>query len=182
MRKSKRIDITLENITLETKRLILRQWRESDFEAYAEICADPQVMQYLSPKPFSRVDSWRHMAFLTGHWQLKGFGHWAVEEKSTGRCIGRIGFLQPEGWPGFEIGWTLARDCWGKGYATEGAKKALDYAFYELNQEEVISIIHPNNEPSKRVAARLGERHLRNIEILGVNVEIWGMRLGAVNN
>ena len=93
-----------------------------------------------------------------GHWQMRGYGHWAVEEKASGRMIGRIGFLNPEGWPGFEIGWTLASHAWGKGYATEGGKRALAYAFKELDQRHVISLIHPDNKPSMRVAERLGEK------------------------
>jgi RimJ/RimL family protein N-acetyltransferase len=162
-------------IELETERLLLRQWRETDVEAYAQICADPLVMQYLTGKSLGRLESWRHIAFLIGHWQLKGFGHWAVEEKSTGNVIGRLGFLQPDDWPGFEIGWTLAKDSWGKGYATEGGNKALEHAFKTLKKEQVISIIHPQNEASKRVAVRLGESHQKDTEVMGIKVQIWGM-------
>ena len=144
---------------LETDRLKLRMWRESDLDDYAALTADPLVMRYLQPgkPPFTRADAWRSIAFFMGHWQMRGYGHWAVEEKSSGRMIGRIGFLQPEGWPGFEIGWTLARDSWGKGYATEGGRRALDYAFKDLDQPHVISLIHPDNAPSIKVAERLGE-------------------------
>ena len=121
---------------LETERLKLRMWRESDLDDYAELTADPLVMRYLQPgkPPFTRADAWRSIAFFMGHWQMRGYGHWAVEEKASGRMIGRIGFLNPEGWPGFEIGWTLARHAWGKGYATEGGRRALDYAFKDLDQ------------------------------------------------
>jgi RimJ/RimL family protein N-acetyltransferase len=85
-------------IELETERLIMRMWREDDFEAYARICADPEVMRYLNKdsKPLTRLESWRHMAFLIGHWHLRGYGHWAVVEKSSGNLVGRIGFLYPE--------------------------------------------------------------------------------------
>ena len=144
---------------LETERLKLRMWRESDLDDYAALTADPLVMRYLQPgrPPFTRADAWRSIAFFMGHWQMRGYGHWAVEEKASGRMIGRIGFLNPEGWPGFEIGWTLARDVWGKGYATEGGRRALDYAFKDLDQPHVISLIHPDNTPSIKVAERLGE-------------------------
>ena len=143
---------------LETDRLKLRMWRESDIDAYADICADPLVMRYLGAgKTMTRHEAWRSMAFFIGHWQLRGYSHWAVEEKATGAMIGRIGFLNPEGWPGFEIGWTLARHAWGKGYATEGAKAALQYAFGSLDQRHVISLIHPGNTPSMKVAERIGE-------------------------
>jgi len=127
---------------LETDRLKLRMWRESDLDPYADMCADPLVMRYLGPgKVMTRPESWRSMAVFIGHWHMRGYSHWAVEEKATQKMIGRIGFLNPEGWPGFEIGWTLARHAWGKGYATEGAKVALQYAFKELDQRHVISLI-----------------------------------------
>ena len=162
-------------LTLETERLILRQWREDDFESYAAICADPEVMRYLGGKPFTRLEAWRHMAFLIGHWQLRGYGHWAVEEKATGRVIGRLGFLNPEGWPGFEVGWTLARDSWGKGYASEGARHALRHAFTEMGRRRVISLIHPENRASIKVAERMGEKPEGETEILGIPVIIYGI-------
>lgn len=162
-------------IQLETDRLLLRQWRAEDFEPYSEICADPDVMRYLGAKTLSRAECWRHMAFLIGHWELLGYGHFAVEEKSTGHFIGRIGFLNPEGWPGFEIGWTLARSAWGKGYATEGARCALEYAFDDLDKDHVISLIHPENEASMRVATRLGESREGATEINGIPVVIFGI-------
>lgn len=155
-------------------------WRADDFEAYARVCADPDVMRYLGGKPFSRLEAWRHMAFLVGHWHLLGYGHWAVEERGSGSFVGRIGFLNPEGWPGFEIGWTLGREFWGKGYATEGARRALRYAFTELGKEHVISIIHPENQASIRVAERLGETledriefHDREVLIYGISRDAW---------
>ena len=160
---------------LETDRLILRMWRNEDFAAYEKMCADPEIMKYLGGRTFDRLEAWRHMAFLVGHWQLLGFGHWAVEEKESGKFIGRLGFLNPEGWPGFEIGWTLAREAWGKGYATEGARSALDYAFHDLNKDHVISLIHPENKNSIRVAERLGETLEGQTELLGHDVLIYGI-------
>ena len=162
-------------LTLETERLILRQWREADFEPYAEICADPEVMRYLGGKPFTRLEAWRHLAYLIGHWQLRGYGHWAVEERSSGKMIGRLGFFNPEGWPGFEIGWTLSRESWGKGYATEGARRALHHAFTEMGRDHVISLIHPENKASIRVAERLGEKVEGKTEIVGIDVLIYGI-------
>ena len=82
---------------------------------------------------------------------------WAVEERASGAFIGRIGLYNPEGWPGLECIWTLARGAWGKGYATEGARRALAYAFTELDEARVISLIRPENTRSVRVAERLGE-------------------------
>ena len=165
----------MNEVILETDRLILRMFRESDFEAYARLCADPEVMRFLGGKTFDRIEAWRNMASIIGHWHLRGYGHWAVEEKASGKLAGRIGFLNPEGWPGFELGWTLAREFWGRGYATEGAQSALKYGFYELNREHIISLIHPENKASIRVAERLGERLEGKTELLGTEVLIYGM-------
>jgi RimJ/RimL family protein N-acetyltransferase len=162
-------------VTLETERLTLRMWREDDFEDYAHICADADVMRYLGGKPLTRHEAWRHMAFLIGHWHLLGYGHWAVEEKASGRVIGRLGFLNPEGWPGFEIGWTLGRESWGKGYASEAAQRALRYAFTEMNREHVISLIHPDNKASIKVAERLGETLEGRMELFDHEVLIYGI-------
>jgi RimJ/RimL family protein N-acetyltransferase len=165
----------MTEIVLETERLLLRMWREDDLEEYAKICADPEVMRFIGGKTFSLTESWRHMAFMIGHWQLRGYGHWVVEEKSSGRLLGRLGFLNPAGWPGFEIGWTLGREYWGKGYATEGARRALDYGFTELDRDHVISCIHPDNAASIRVAERLGEKLEGESEILGIPVLVYGV-------
>jgi RimJ/RimL family protein N-acetyltransferase len=165
----------LDNILLETDRLLLRMWRNDDFDAYAKMCADPDVMRYLGGKTFDQLEAWRHMAFLIGHWELRGYGHWAVEEKATGEFVGRIGFLNPVGWPAFEIGWTLGRQFWGKGYATEGARRALTYAFNELDKAHVISLIHPDNKGSIRVAEHLGEKLEGTTELLGHDVLIYGI-------
>ncbi|HJQ34364.1 MAG TPA: GNAT family N-acetyltransferase [Pyrinomonadaceae bacterium] len=163
-------------ITLKTERLVLRMLREDDFEQYAAIVADPEVARHLSDgKPLSRADAWRQMAFVVGHWQLRGYGMWAVEEAATGRLAGRIGFLNPEGWPGFELGWTLAPEFWGRGYATEGARRALEYAFTEMGREHVISLIRPDNLPSIRVAERLGERLEGSAQIFGAEARVYGI-------
>ncbi len=162
-------------IQLETERLLLRQWRLDDFDTYEKMCTDEEIMRYIGGKTFNRIEAWRHMAYHVGHWELLGYGHFAVEEKASGRFIGRIGFLNPAGWPAFEIGWTLARDSWGKGYAIEGARRALDFAFKELDKPHVISLIHPENKASIRVAERLGETVEGKTEVLGIPVLIYGI-------
>jgi len=166
----------MKEVQLETERLLLRMWREeTDFEPFAEMCADPEVMRYLGGKTFDRLETWRNMAMHIGHWQMRGYGHWAVEEKATGKFIGRIGFMDPVGWPAFEVGWTLARSSWGKGYATEGGRRALDYAFNELDKEHVISLINPDNKGSIAVAERLGEKLEGETQLFGNTVLIYGI-------
>jgi RimJ/RimL family protein N-acetyltransferase len=163
-------------IPLETERLRLRAFRNEDLDAYAPMCADPEVMRYLGTGvTLSRGEAWRSMAGFLGHWTLRGYGMWALEEKATGTLVGRAGFLNPEGWPGFELGWTLGRAHWGRGYATEAARRALDYAFRELDQPRVISLIRPANEGSKRVAERLGQKPAEEIELLGGPVIVYAI-------
>jgi RimJ/RimL family protein N-acetyltransferase len=123
----------------------------------------------------SRFEAWRNMAMMLGHWQLRGYGMWAVEERHSGVMIGRIGCWQPEGWPGFEIGWTLRRAYWGCGYATEAARAAMAYAFGELQQSHVISLIHPDNSASRRVAQKLGEKLEGTTEVLGMEAVIYAL-------
>ena len=142
---------------LETERLILREYRPEDFEAFASFMADPDVMRYLHGSPLARADAWRMMAAAIGHWVLRGYGTWAVERKSDHAFIGRIGLINPEGWPGLEVGWTLGKPYWGQGYATEAARASLRYAFLTQPVDRVISCIDPGNAPSQAVARRLGE-------------------------
>ena len=161
---------------LETERLILRMMGEEDFPEYARMSADPEVMRFLGDgKPVNATDAWRNMASLIGHWQLRGYGLWAVEEKSSGKFVGRIGFYNPAGWPGFELGWTLARESWGKGYATEGARRALQFGFEDLRRQRIISLIDPANLPSIRVAERIGEKATGKMELLGHEVLIYAI-------
>ncbi len=160
---------------LETERLLLRQWRPDDYESYAAICADPEVMTWLGGKPYTPEEAWRHMAYNIGHWQIRGYGHWAVEEKSSGDFIGRLGFYNPEGWPGFEIGWTLGRQSWGKGYATEGGRAALHAAFTTMGRDRVISLIHPENRNSIRVVEKLGGVPEGKTRVLGIDVNLYAI-------
>ena len=155
-------------LTLETDRLTLRMLRESDLDDYAEMCADPEVMRYIGDgQPLARPMAWRNLAMMVGHWSLRGYGLWAAEERSSGILAGRIGFWNPAGWPGFELGWMLRRSFWGRGFATEGAQTALQFAFTRLGQPDVLSLIHPENAASIRVAQRLGERLLGPTEVMG---------------
>jgi RimJ/RimL family protein N-acetyltransferase len=161
--------------TLQTERLNLRAFREADLDDYARICADPEVVRHVGT-PFSRAEAWLHIATMLGHWQLRGYGMWAVEDRAGGALIGRIGFYEPEGWPGLELGWMLARDQWGRGLATEGARAALAFAFAALRKPQVISLIRPENLASIRVAEKLGERPQGRSQALGVEALVYGIR------
>jgi RimJ/RimL family protein N-acetyltransferase len=145
--------------TLDTTRLHLRPFGPEHFEAYADMCADPDVMRYVGERGvLSREDAWRQMAMLAGHWHLRGFGMWAVEERATGAFVGRVGLHYPEGCPDREVAWALARRFWGRGYATEAARAAIEEAFGRLGWSRIVSLIDPANLRSVRLAERLGER------------------------
>ncbi|HEX5129129.1 MAG TPA: GNAT family N-acetyltransferase [Usitatibacter sp.] len=164
-------------VRLETERLLLRPFRNADHPSYAAMCADPEVMKYIGTGvTLTAPESWRAMASMLGHWQLLGYGMFAAEVKATGELAGRVGFLDPPGWPGFELGWLLGREHWGKGYAIEGARACLDYAFGTLGRDHVISLIRPGNERSIRVAERLGERLSGEVELLGSKALVYEVR------
>ena len=162
--------------TLTTQRLTLRGFTAADLDALDPIYADPQVSRYIGDgTPADRAATWRALAGMLGHWQLRGYGMWALIERATGRLIGRAGLYNPEGWPGLEAGWLLARDRWGRGFATEAGRTILAYAFTQLGADHVISVIHPANAASIRVAERLGEHLEREIDLKGQRVLVYGI-------
>src|SRR5512138_765998 len=174
----RRSTMTIPQLT--TDRLILRAFTASDFDAYALIMADPAVTQFLGEgHPLTRVDAWRQLAMIIGHWALRGFGLWAVEERASGRLIGRIGCHEPEGWPGFELGYVLAREAWGQGYAREGAAAALDYARRVLQRHTIISLIRPANAASIALATHFGARRTASVEFFGAPTEVYTYPVSA---
>lgn len=152
-------------VELETQRLLLRQWKAQDFESYAAQYADEEAARFIGGS-CNREQAWRRMATVVGHWTLRGYGIWAVEEKHTGQFVGGVGLWFPEGWPELEVGYWLVHAMQGKGYATEAALKARQYAYDVLGADTLVSYIHPDNEPSKRVAERLGARYESEIVLL----------------
>lgn len=143
--------------TVETERLTLRPFAIADFDAYGRMVGDAEVMRFIGGAPLVKSwEVWRNFSAVVGHWALRGYGLYAVVEKKTGDLVGRVGLLNPIGWPGVEIAWTLCRDCWGKGYATEAAAAIGRVGFGHLEADRLISLIHLDNIASQRVAERLG--------------------------
>lgn len=163
--------------TLETERLWLRPFRRSDLDAFAEMHADAEVTRGFGREPYpTPLSAWRFLALLVGHWQLEGCGMWAVEEKATGTFLGRIGFSCPAQWPGLELAGALARRFWGRGYATEGSRAALTYAFESPEPPgRVISLVRPENVRSRRLVERLGETHSGQVEIEGTLFDVFAI-------
>lgn len=159
---------------LTTARLRLRPFKQADLDAYAAICADAEVMRYIGAGgPVGRDVAWRHMALFLGEWALHGYGTWAVERRKDRQLIGRAGFLHPEGWPGCELAWTLARDAWGQGFAFEAARAALAYGRDQLGLGEVISLIRNDNQRSIALAERLGAQHHGSIDFMGSHALLY---------
>jgi RimJ/RimL family protein N-acetyltransferase len=144
---------------LITQRPLLRPPLQEDFPAFAEMMADGEHVRFIGGEQLRSI-AWRTWAALAGSWSLLGFGMFSVIERETGQWLGRIGPWVPEGWPGNEVGWGLARQATGKGYGVEAATAALDWTFDTLGWTDVIHIIAPNNLPSAALAARLGSTNL----------------------
>jgi ribosomal-protein-alanine N-acetyltransferase len=148
--------------TLHTRRLLLRRWTSDDHDAFAQINADPDVARYRF-KPMSKTESDELLDEIEGCFDQHSFGMWAVERIRDQRLIGSVGlevahddalFSPPQ-----YMGWTLARDAWGHGYATEGASAVLDYVFDVVGLPEVVAHTTNANERSQAVMERLGMTH-----------------------
>lgn len=170
-------NLHLNDIRIETERLILRQPRIEDFERYAELLGNEAAARYIGGQ-LSRSAAWRRFLQMPGAWAVQGFAMFSVVDKTTGRWLGQAGPWRPDGWPGNEVGWSFHPDVWGKGYATEAASAALDWAFEHLGWDSVIHCIDPDNAPSKRLAARLGSRHQGSARMPppyeDLPTELWG--------
>ena len=145
--------------TLATPRLLLRPWREQDLPAFAALNADPRVVEWL-PKALTREESDNLVAGIRAHFDRHGFGLWATEVPGVAECIGFVGLAVPSFeahfTPCVEIGWRLAFEHWGRGYATEAARAALGFAFEQLRLEQVVSLTVPQNVRSWQVMQRIG--------------------------
>ena len=144
--------------TLHTARLILREQRPSDTEALVAAFADDDYARFITRqgRGLSRQEAWMPIAVVAGSWAAMGYGQWIAEERATGLAVGRIGPWAPEGWPDFEIAWSLFPAYQGKGYAIEGAAAAIVWAHEALGRDHVIHLIDPRNTPSEKVAIALG--------------------------
>ncbi|KFX03247.1 GCN5 family acetyltransferase [Pectobacterium betavasculorum] len=149
---------------LETERLILRQWRDKDYPVYTRLTSDPEVMRYF-PTLLSAEQSIEQAEKLKNKIAEQGWGFWAVEVKESGEFIGFIGLSAVDADSGIphapmiEVGWRLLATHWGKGYATEGAKRAIQYAFEDLDAQEIYSFTALVNEPSQRVMIKSGMKN-----------------------
>ena len=142
---------------IHTQRLVLRRWRDGDREPFATLNADPAVMEHMQGL-MSRQQSDDFVDRIEAHWEQHGWGLWAVEVSGVAPFVGYVGL-----WPAdhvapgtVEVGWRLASEHWGRGYATEAAREALRFGFTEVGLDEVVSFTVPQNERSWRVMERIG--------------------------
>jgi RimJ/RimL family protein N-acetyltransferase len=167
----------LDHLQITTPRLLLRVPRIDDLDAWAGMMADEETARFIGgvmPRPVC----WRSVMTMIGAWHATGISMFSVIEKATGRWVGRLGPWMPDGWPGPEVGWAIVRDCWGRGYATEGSAAAIDWAFDHLGWDRVIHTISPENVSSLAVARKLGSRNLGPGRLPppfeGARVDVWG--------
>jgi RimJ/RimL family protein N-acetyltransferase len=157
---------------LETERLRLRPWSNDDLDAFAAFMADGTHTRFIGG-PMSRDETWRRIAMFIGHWHLRGFGNWVIEEKASGALAGYTGLWKPEGWPEAEVMWGLLPAFVGRGYATEAGGRARTFAFENLRWPTAVSYIAAANTPSRQVAERLGAVREGTTELRGTAVDVW---------
>lgn len=162
---------------IESARLRMRGFVDSDIDRYAAWLGDEDTSRYIGGKALDRADAWRSMAMMMGHWVLRGYGMWAVEEKSSGQLVGRVGLWNPEGWPGIECGWLIAPDKRKLGYAQEAAATAIEWGRGTLGLTRVLSIIHVDNVASIKTAVALGQARVDEREIRGFPCAVFAMDL-----
>lgn len=181
-------------LLIETPRLHLRPPGDSDVEAWTQVLGDAEVARYLGPPIDSRAAVAAHIRTALERHQADGFGLLAVVRNDDSRVIGRAGFLvwDRRTWTPttlldagehaeIEIGWTLARDCWGFGYATEAGEACRDYGFAVLGAQRIVAVIQPANDRSTAVAGRLGMEREREIRTAnGFAAELWVASPGSI--
>ena len=157
---------------LETTRLILRAPQGGDYEPWAAFATSDRA-RYIGG-PHDRQGAWRAWGHAIGHWAMRGYGMFVFAYKTAPDApLGMTGACYPEGWPELEVGWWLLPASQGQGYATEAARRARLYAYQTLGVSSLVSYIHPDNTPSKRVAERLGASFEKNIPLRGIQACVY---------
>ena len=166
-------------VVLETERLLLRHLEPEDTDAIFAVIGDPIAMQYY-PQPFTREGAVSWIERNRQRYAADGYGLYAMVLKASGEVIGDCGILKQlvESEPEFEVAYHLQRNHWGRGYATEGARACMRLAFAEFGAEKVISLIRPENVPSRQVAERNGMIVERLVTFAGLPHLVYAMKRG----
>lgn len=157
----------------ETERLILRQFNDEDWKDLHEYYSSEEATRYTVGRAFSEGESWRIMSAMLGHWVLRGYGPYALEEKSSSKVIGTAGFWYPNDWPSPEIKWALAPVFWGKGYASEAARALQRIGLEYMPEISLISLIAKENHASIKLALAVGACFDREIDFRGGKWDIY---------
>lgn len=161
---------------LETERLRLRLPEERDLEGFISLMSDEVAARHIGGV-MEEPMIWRQLCTIIGHWAVRGYGFFSVEEKATGDWVGRVGPWAPHGWPQPEVGWSITRAYWGKGYGPEAAAATMDFAFDTLGWDSVVHMIAAENVNSQALARKLGSVDQgwdAELPGLGVTVDVWG--------
>jgi RimJ/RimL family protein N-acetyltransferase len=174
--------------TLETERLVLRAHRVEDFSDLAALWSDPVVTRFISGIPQTPEESWSRLLRYAGHWLLLGFGYWAVEEKATGNFLGEVGFadmkraIEPPLGTTPEAGWVFASSAHGKGFALEAVQVIHTWGAKNFQTSASACIVHPENESSIRLAAKIGYREAARSVYKGTEAIIFFRSWDAAGN
>ena len=160
-------------LELETTRLLLRQFRNEDWRSLHEYYSDINATRYTVGRELSEGESWRTMACMLGHWQLHGFGPYAIELKETQELLGTVGFWYPADWPEPEIKWGLIPKYWGKGYASEGARAVHLAGRKHMPEISLISFIDRNNTASINLALAVGAVFEKELDFRGGRFQVY---------
>jgi RimJ/RimL family protein N-acetyltransferase len=170
--------MSLEIPELRTERLRMRGARYEDHDRWVDIFGDPEVgAGHGKPEGLTAHEAFVDLSVVTAHWALRGFGHWVLETWDEGEVVGRAGLYHPPDWPGLEVGWTVAREHWGRGYAPEAARAACAWAHEQLGARHILSLIDPGNTQSIRVAEKLGEQLEGRHSTRGFELLVYGADL-----
>lgn len=157
-----------------SERLRLRAWAAKDIAPMTAINGDPAVARWLGPMDPAQTE--QRIRAWVDHWQMRGYGLWAVEESVSGAFVGRVGLVHHDDWTASahdaEIGWALSPTVWGRGYATEAARAVLDWARQRPDLQTIISITRPHNLRSRRVMEKLGLTYRGSVEWRGFE-QVW---------
>src|SRR5262245_1458319 len=142
--------------SLETERLTLRMFREDDWRGLHEYYGDPECTSYTSGRPLKDYETWQKLAALIGHWEMRAYGSYAVEERSSRRVIGVVGLDYPLDWPEPEIQWGLAKAYWGRGLASEAVRGVKQMGAAYVPSLSIVSLMNPKNSNSIALAMAVG--------------------------
>jgi RimJ/RimL family protein N-acetyltransferase len=167
--------------TVETPRLLLRLPQPADAHRFLEMHQDPEVIerkQVTLTEPVGGIDlALRNIDRMLRHWQVRGYGQWAVVEKTTNDVMGCVGFFHPDPWPGIDLGWIIHRSRWNMGFGSEAARAAIQWAWDSTEIDHIISLIAPDDLRSIRIATKIGEQFERaDVDpINGETVHVYGI-------